>query len=53
MGCYQPRKRFPLSTLACQDQNYIIDQWKQIGYDCTVIWDTDLKAFLENPDAFL
>lgn len=28
-------------------ESYIVDQWRQIGYSCTILWEEDLKKFLE------
>jgi G:T-mismatch repair DNA endonuclease (very short patch repair protein) len=28
-------------------------QWKQIGYDCLVIWDYEREAFLADPDGWV
>jgi hypothetical protein len=41
------------SVMRPKDEQYVINQWKEIGYDCVIIWDTDRQAFLDDPTRFL
>ena len=34
-------------------EDYIIDQWKQLGYTCVIIWGSDRQAFLDDPTVFI
>jgi hypothetical protein len=33
-----------------EKEDHIRSQWKAIGYDCLILWDSDRKAFIDNPD---
>ena len=33
-------------------EDYIVRSWKEIGYDCLIIWDHERSVFLQDPIAF-